>query len=430
METQKRLARLNEKFVKGLEHPPRGHRIIYDEDLRGFGIRVTAKAKAFVLDYRFADPDDLKSKSGRYRYTIGQFGERGWSVAAARSEAKAWRRKIDRGTDHPMAHRTERRETVKARREAETFKQAVDDYIHRYQKGQKGNSTAYEVERALNRECADWLDHPITVVQTEDIQRLLEEMRDGSGDNPKPRPYLANRVFAYLRTFFAWSSQRGINKITDNPMQGLQRPWDGEESRDRIFTDDEIKALWQAADTIGNPGGPFLKLALITGKRKGKLSSMRWEEIDESWTWTPPQDTRRKKGNKRAHAIPLPVLAQRILTPLKPAEDDEQASPFVFKGRRRGTHLDPGTPLQTTIKEKSGIDDFFFHACKHTVETRMAELRISSDVRDLLLDHAPRRGTGQRYDHYLYAEDMTEALEKWCAEITRLVSPEGVEVLR
>lgn len=423
--------RLTERFVKDLQPPPKGHKIVYDTELRGFGIRITARgAKSFVLNYRFDDPEDGRRRASEYRYTIGHFGPHDWSVTAARAEAKAWRRKIDKGVEHPMAQRAERRATVRATREAETFREAVEDYIKRYQIGQRGNASAGEVERTIMKECADWLEHPVATVKTEDIQKLLEEMRDGSGGNPKPRPYLANRTFAYLRTFYGWASQRGINKVADNPMTGMQRPWDGEESRERIFNDAELKALWAAADQIGNPGGAFLKVLLITGKRKGKLAAMRWDEIDADWTWTPAQDGRRRANNKRAHAIPLPALAQRILKPLQPADDTEDPSPYVFRGRRRGTHLDPGTPLQAAIKEASGVTDFFFHACRHTVETRMAAMKVPPHLRDLVLDHAMARGAGAGYDHHVYAGELLDALERWSAEISRLVFPEGVAVLR
>ena len=58
----------------------------------------------------------------------------------------------------------------------------------------------------------------------------------------------------------------------------------------------------------------------------------------------------------------------------------------------------------------AGIDDFFFHAIRHTVETKMAELRIPPHIRDLLLDHVPARGSGAGYDKWHYEPEMREAL--------------------
>ena len=45
--------RITDKLVKGLVAPARGNRILYDDEVRGFGIRITANGtRAFVLNYR------------------------------------------------------------------------------------------------------------------------------------------------------------------------------------------------------------------------------------------------------------------------------------------------------------------------------------------------------------------------------------------
>lgn len=420
--------RLTEQFVKALEPPEKGHRIVYDSEVRGFGVRVTKSgAKSFILNYRFDDPDDARRRSSEYRYTIGAFGPHDWSVAAARKEAGDWRKKIDRGETHPLAERRGRREAAKANRAAETFKEAVEDYIKREQEGRRQNATAQEVKRALLASCSEWHDLPVASLAPRDVRAHLEEIRDGDDKRKiKPRPYLANRLYAYLRTFFAWCAEPGIDKVVQSPMTGLRRPWDGEETRDRVFSDDEIKALWKAADAIGGTGGAFLKVLLLTGKRKTALAAMRWDELDDNGLWTPPTDNRRRKRIKRVHVTPLPALARRIIQGVKKVE----GNPYVFPGRRKGSHLDPGTPLKTDIKDKSGVEDFYFHAARHTLETRLAELRVAPHIRDLLLDHAPARGAGAGYDHHHYGEEMKEALELWAGHVEGLVTPKGVTVLR
>src|SRR4051812_15106554 len=82
--------RITDKFARAVETPAAGNRIHYDDEVKGFGLRVTAAgAKAFVLNYRI---------NGRERrYTIGSYPD--WSVVAAREEAKRLKREIDRGID-------------------------------------------------------------------------------------------------------------------------------------------------------------------------------------------------------------------------------------------------------------------------------------------------------------------------------------------
>ena len=69
--------KLTDKMIKGLAGHATGNRIIYDDAVKGFGIRVTAAgAKAFVFTYWTA---------GRQRrYTIGSFPN--WPLATARAE--------------------------------------------------------------------------------------------------------------------------------------------------------------------------------------------------------------------------------------------------------------------------------------------------------------------------------------------------------
>ena len=69
-------------------------------------------------------------------------------------------------------------------------------------------------------------------------------------------------------------------------------------------------------------------------------------------------------------------------------------------------------------------------ACRHTLETRLAALRVPPHIRDLCLDHAPHRGAGAGYDHHTYADEMADALDKWAKHIATLVSPKGAELLR
>lgn len=414
--------------------PPKiGQAIIWDSKVRGFGLRVTAGgAKSFIFNYRFADPSDRR-KSNQYRYTIGpaRLTPRGagWSVDEARKEANDWSKLIDRGESHPLAERRGRHDAVKAARDAETFRQAVADYITHEQKGRKGNVTAGEVERAILKGCAEWLDHPVADVTAKDIGNLLRQIRDGKG-KVKPKPYMANRLYAYLKTFFAWCASPDVQKIAASPMTGMKRPWEGEEVRDRVYSDKELKAIWRAADGIGDVGGAYIKALLLTGKRRGALAAMRWTEISEDGIWIPPTDPRRRKRTKRLHAIPLPKLVQRVIAPLKPKKTDEDASPYVFRGRLRGTRLYAGTDLSDDVKEKSGIADFIFHALRHTVETRLAEFKVPPHVRDLVLDHAPARGAGAGYDHFHYRDEMAEALELWAKHIETVVLPKGARVLR
>ena len=188
-------------------------------------------------------------------------------------------------------------------------------------------------------------------------------------------------------------------------MTGMEPPSGTIKSRDRDWfkkapADDAIRSLWSAADTIGGSQGRFIKLMILTGQRISALKEiMRWEQIDSDWFWDAPASPVK---NKRLHGIPLPGLAQRLLSPRQ-----SQGKVFALGSTQR---------LQARIKQETGLDDFFWHGIRHMVETKCAELRddqgkpaIPPHIRDLLFDHAWKRGAGAGYDHHDYVREMRDA---------------------
>ena len=95
----KQTKKIDESLVKSLLPPPRGNRIIYDTDLPGFGIRITANGvKAFVLNYTF--------KSSERRFTIGRWPV--FTANAARKHALELKKQIMLGND-PQGERAAER---------------------------------------------------------------------------------------------------------------------------------------------------------------------------------------------------------------------------------------------------------------------------------------------------------------------------------
>src|SRR5262245_28961228 len=91
--------RLTEAVVRKALPPSRGQAVIWDAEVKGFGLRITQRgAKSFLLDYR--------ADGRQRRMTIGAYPD--WTVAAARKNAKGLKQEVDGGRD-PMAKRHEER---------------------------------------------------------------------------------------------------------------------------------------------------------------------------------------------------------------------------------------------------------------------------------------------------------------------------------
>ena len=397
--------RLTEVAIRKLKRPQSGRIDYFDELVPGFGVRHSHTDRKVFFGFQWVN--------GEQRRETFQPPWPALSLKDARANFRSLVETVDAGKDPKLERQRKRRE---AKRETATsYAVAVEDFIQKEIIGRRGNSTWKETRRLLLKHGADWHGLPLSMIGTADVFDVLDRLvAAGKGT-------LANRTYSAFRLAFAWWRARDL--IASNPMDRVAKPFDGEKRRTRIYTDQELKALWRAADKMEVHRGAFLKLLLLTGKRKTALAAMRRDEVDEDGLWTPPQPTRRRRGNKRNHARPLPGLAQRILKGLP------DTGAWVFPGRTGG-HMDPGTSLKDDIVQDSGVVDFTYHATRHTVETRLAELGIFPHIRDLCLDHAPLRGAGAGYDHYEYVDEIREAFEIWADTLERLVTPQGARRLR
>jgi hypothetical protein len=106
---------ITQRSVKNLKAPKEGNTIRYDDQIQGFGVRITARGiVAFILNYRIAGRER--------RYTIGRYPE--WSADAARDEALELRAKIRKGADPLEERESSRTEPL--------LSDLANDYVERH----------------------------------------------------------------------------------------------------------------------------------------------------------------------------------------------------------------------------------------------------------------------------------------------------------
>lgn len=427
--------KLTKTFLeRDIKLPTSGQVDYFDTATTGFGVRVSYEGtKSFFAMGR------LNGK--KVRHTLSPSYNKGLKLDDGRKKAKVALEQLAAGI-HPRDV-AEQAATTAAKRRADTYGKAVEDFIKLFHRGKKENKTWPESKRLLlwpeggkppRRDTQIdvdnhlWKGRPVSEITDVEIARLLQKIvAAGHG-------YAANRVYAAMNTFFKWCvTVEGGKRIASSPMKDISRPYDKEKSRNRVLDEKELEALWGAADLLERNPGAFLKILMLTGKRRGAVLAMRWDEISDDWVWTPSPD--KQSRTKKTFKTPLPPLAQQVVKGLSPIKNN----PYVFASARTdGGHIDAGTPLQRKVRKETGIDDFLFHAVRHTVETKLAEgweidgtvYRVPPHIRDLVLDHVPLRGSGAGYDHYEYADEIREALSNWGDRLEAIAMPEGVRALR
>ena len=284
---------LTEAMIEKLGAPESGRLEIFDKIVPGLAVRVTANgSKTFVVRGR------VKGQTSPIRVTIGD--ATAVKVAAARTEATDLLKACRVGED-PRIARREKKE-AEARSENLLWERVVADFIEKHA---KANNRTWKQTEATFARCVTprWKGRLITEITRTDVVALLDQLGEGS-------VYQANRVLAAVRKLFNWAVLRDL--VPASPIvAGMAR--EGEKVRDRFLTFDEIAIVWRAAERVGQPFGPLVKLLLVTGQRRGEVANARWSSLDldkdRLWTMTPEET---KAG--RAHLVPLTELAVAILT--------------------------------------------------------------------------------------------------------------------
>jgi integrase len=112
------------------------------------------------------------------------------------------------------------------------------------------------------------------------VNLLLDDISDEHGARQ------ADYVLAILRKMFNWYASRHDDFMSP-VVKGMGRYRPRDRQRQRILDDDEIRALFKAADEAGTFGA-ILKVLLLTGQRRDKVVSMKWDGVVK-----PPQRARK-----------------------------------------------------------------------------------------------------------------------------------------
>ena len=107
--------------------------------------------------------------------------------------------------------------------------------------------------------CGEFKPRAVATISYREVSALLAGIRDGS-NGEKARASTAVRVFAHLRDFFGWAVREQI--IAVSPMANMPSPATIK-PRQRFYTDDELRAIWSAAEQLTPVESSYVKLMLL-----------------------------------------------------------------------------------------------------------------------------------------------------------------------
>jgi integrase len=493
---------LTDRFIRTRPKAPAGRRVDYHDALvPGLALRVTDSGhRSFVLRARY--PRDPHSSTRR---ALGDWVEANGgpsetaphltrvgrlTLEAARATARHWLEMIDRGVD-PRDEADRQHAATRARLDAEqlaarrpNFETVARAYVDRAAKGAdhlelerraaalrerrpglhwraalraveadprnaelvaraRRERLAHwsEAERIIRSEfVARWGDRPADEIAPAEVAAAIRAIVD-RGSSAQ-----AHNALGHIRRLYNWALGTHQFGLDRSPVDRLRpgdligRRW----ARERVLTDDELRALWAVCDgpvaasalaaaldrragrdrlaPIGYPAGPMIRLLLLTGQRRGEVAGMRWREIDlDAALWTIPAE--RMKGG-RAHAVPLAPMALDLVRSLpRFALGDavfsttDGASSVNGFGRTRER-------IDARLAERiPGVAPWVIHDIRRTVRTHFSALGgVTDTVRELVIAHA-QRGIHAVYDRHAYLTERRDCLVKWERRLHGILNP-------
>jgi hypothetical protein len=222
--------------------------IFWDAHMPGFGLQVTSTGeKSYVIQYR-------ANRRSR-RMFIGRDGV--LNLDAARKLAKAKLGEVAHDRD-PLQERRD-----KIARERYTFRAVADTYLAREGKKLR-TSTSRERRRTLERLVyPEFGSRPIAEIRRSEIVKLLDKIEDNNG------AVMADRTLGHVRKIMNWHATRD-DDFRSPIVMGMARTSAKERAKTRSLSDDELQAVWKAADKTEGPFGAFVKFLLLTAARRAE----------------------------------------------------------------------------------------------------------------------------------------------------------------
>lgn len=383
--------KLTKSAIDKIAPPKSGAIFFWDDDLKGFGVRVTPSRKSYVAQGRV---------NGRtVRVTIGPHNP--LTPDQARRLAKSHLGAMAGGIDHNRLRR-------KTDSQATTLGDAYDEYLK--SKGDRlAESTKVDYAHAMNSAFGEWRKKPLVAINRDMIERKFD-------DESKKGKASANRKFRFLRALLNFAMEKyavdGNPLIPSNPCQRLSalKKWHKIERRTRYIRPEQMKR-WFDALKYRPDDSPHLNdvrdlcsLLILTGLREQEGASLRWNDVD----LTQKMITIRRTKNSRIHRLPIgPWLTnalayRRIQCGL---------SEFVFPAKSKQGHLVYHHKAVIKLVKLGGID-FRLHDLRRTfasvVNIKVRDASVYTIKR--LLNHSSGTDVTAGYIQH-DIEDLRSAME-------------------
>lgn len=387
--------RLTEEGVAKLKPPASGQLDYFDAVMPGLVLRVNyGGAKVWRAMHYVTKVSDGKRITASTTHKLGRYPH--LKLKDAREKARQF-------LADPQKAMTQA--------DSGSFREVAENFIKRHVEHEKLR-TQPEIERVLRRYVyPKWQHRPFREIGRGDVAALLDQIVDDNGARQ------ADMCLAVIRKMMNWFATRDDHYVSPI-VKGMQRNNSDDSKRERILSDDEIRALWKAAD---GTFGALLKVALLTAQRKDKVANMQWGDIVDG-VWEIPSEKREKSN---AGSLQLPQAVIDIVE----AQPRLAGNPHVFAaGKGNG-------PFNSFSQRKEELDaklprmpHWQIHDLRRTSRSLMSRANVRPDISERVLGHAIA-GVEGVYDRHSYDDEKAQALRQLAALVERIINPRKAKVV-
>jgi integrase len=403
--------------------------IVYDDTLKGFGVRVTPNgARSWIVEYR---PHGGGRGIGKKRITLGDIAH--LTPDQARQAA----------ADALASVRLNKEVTIDraARRESPLLSELVDEFMRDEVRPIRKGRTAELYEMYFRRHVVPALGTKrAREVSRADVAKLHRKIGAKA-------PVTANRVVILISGLYSWAARNGRVPEEIKPARGISKF--REQGRERFLTSEEVGRLGEAlreAETVGLPwvidqtnpkakhapkknritkvspdATAAIRLLLLTGCRLREILNLRWAEYDQERGMLLLPDS--KTGRK---PVVLSSAAMALLNALP------RAGQHVIMGKDSDqARRDLKRPWEA-IRQRAGLGPVRLHDLRHTFAATGAGSSLGLPIIGKLLGHKNVETTN-RYAH-LAADPLRAAADAIAGHLAAILgedrSREGGQVIR
>ncbi|MET4487282.1 integrase [Bradyrhizobium sp. LA7.1] len=387
----------------------------WDPNFPGFGLQTTKTGhQSFVYQYRAGTISRrMKLDGSWFRFEAQRAGKpapaaKGTARATAKREAEAARGAIAQGRD-PLAEMRKAKEAA-----GNTFKAIAEDYLARDGSRLRSKEDREDVLKRLvyPRIGAKQID----AIKRRDIVKMLDKVEEENG------PVQADHVLAYVRKIFNWHAAR-TDDFNSPIVRGMARTKPKERRRQRILTDDELRAVWKAAEGQQTPFAWLVRFILLTMTRRNESARMsRREAVDGNWTIPA-----KRHKSKKDFLLPLSQAAADLLSEIPTI--GRRNDPYVFTTSGK-TPISGFSKFKADFDKLCGVTGWTLHDLRRTGRTLCSRAGADPDHAELAYGHTVQ-GVRGVYDVWQYRDEKLRVFELLAAQIERIVHPvDNVVALR